>query len=258
MAFWGRERWLAEGGTGIGDCPVKPWNVDRVEAAGYRLSVGHEHFVNNDGSSTVAKLEHEDTFVVKPGQFAFILTKEKVSISKSAIGFISIRASIKFKGLVNVSGFQVDPGFSGNLVFAVFNAGPRHINLREGQEIFSLWIADLDKTVSDEFEGTGKIPNKLDKIPIDVVNDIAGDAMTAYQLSDRLAKVEDYNRTIKLWVTRVFYALVLIGTLLGAAYKDDLEKLISTGGKSTIEQQDAPALEGPQKDVGEGAAGQDG
>lgn len=258
MAFWGRDRWLAEGGSGIGDCPVKPWNVDRVEAAGYRLSVGHEHFVNNDGSSTVAKLEREDTFVVKPGQFAFILTKEKVSISKSAIGFISIRASIKFKGLVNVSGFQVDPGFSGNLVFAVFNAGPRHINLREGQEIFSLWIADLDKTVEDEFEGTGKIPNKLDKIPIDVVNDIAGDAMTAYQLSERLAKVEDYNRTIKLWVTRVFYALALISALLGAAYKDDLAKLISTGHKSTVDQRDDTTPERTPSDVSDGGAGKNG
>lgn len=209
------------------DCPVEPWHVDKVEAAGYRLSVGRECFVNNDGSSTVEKLDNEQTFVVRPGQFAFILTKEKVSIPKSAIGFISIRASIKFKGLVNVSGFQVDPGFSGNLVFAVFNAGPRHINLREGQEIFSLWIADLDKTVDENFEGTGKIPNNLDKIPIDVVNGIAGDAMTAYQLSERLAKVEEYNKSIKLWFSRAFYAFTFVGLLLGAAYKDDLAKLIS-------------------------------
>ena len=237
MAFWGRERWLAEGGSGIGDCPVKPWKVEKVEAAGYRLSVGRELFVNNDGSSTVVKLEDDEAFVVKPGQFAFILTKEKVSISKSAIGFISIRASVKFQGLVNVSGFQVDPGFYGNLVFAVFNAGPRHINLREGQEIFSLWIADLDQKIDDDFEGTGKIPNKLDKIPIDVVNNIAGDAMTAYQLSERLAKVEDYNRNIKLWVTRVFYAMALIGALLGAAYKDDLAKLISSGEEKSVDHQ---------------------
>ena len=119
MSFWGRERWLAEGGKGNRNKPVLPWKEDRVEAAGYRLSVGKEYYVNEDGSSSVVKLDHEDTFVVNPGQFAFILTQEKVRISKSAIGFISIRASIKFKGLVNVSGFQVNPGHKGNLIFAV-------------------------------------------------------------------------------------------------------------------------------------------
>ena len=233
MGFWGRKRWLAEGGSGADDCPVTPWLETRVEAAGYRLSIGREFFVNNDGASTVVQLEEDETFVVKPGQFAFILTKEKVHISKSAIGFISIRASIKFKGLVNVSGFQVDPGFSGNLVFAVFNAGPRHINLREGQEIFSLWIADLDEEVDQLYQNKGKIPNNLDKIPIDIVNDIAGDALTAYQLSERLQKVEDYNRTIKLWVTRSFYLLLLIAALLGAAYRDDLAELISWNERGT-------------------------
>ena len=65
-----------------------------MEAAGYRLSVDKEYFVNEDGSSSVVKLDHEDTFVVNLGQFAFILTKEKVRISKSTIGFISIRASL--------------------------------------------------------------------------------------------------------------------------------------------------------------------
>ena len=66
-----------------------------MEAAGYRLSVDKEYFVNEDGSSSVVKLDHEDTFVVNLGQFVFILTKEKVRISKSAIGFISIRASLQ-------------------------------------------------------------------------------------------------------------------------------------------------------------------
>ena len=66
-----------------------------MEAAGYRLSVDKEYFVNEDGSSSVVKLDHEDTFVVNLGQFAFILTKENVRISKSAIGFISIRASLQ-------------------------------------------------------------------------------------------------------------------------------------------------------------------
>ncbi|MGC1504702.1 MAG: hypothetical protein WA782_11245 [Sulfitobacter sp.] len=241
MAFWGRERWLTEGDKGIGNTPVLPWQKDRVEAAGYRLSVGKEYFVNEDGSSSVVKLDHEDTFVVSPGQFAFILTKEKVQISKSTIGFISIRASIKFKGLVNVSGFQVNPGFNGNLVFAVFNAGPRHINLREGEEIFSLWIADLDAEVQGSHEDKGKIPNNLSNIPMDTINGISGDALTAYQLDSRIKKVEaDHNR-LKLLINRILLGLGVLTTWLAIAYRTELIELVNPSTPETQTQQELPA-----------------
>lgn len=226
MSFWGRERWLAEGGKGNRSKPVSPWKEDRVEAAGYRLSVGKEYYVNEDGSSSVVKLGHEDTFVVNPGQFAFILTKEKVRISKSAIGFISIRASIKFKGLVNVSGFQVNPGHKGNLIFAVFNAGPRHINLREGEDIFSLWIADLDAEVKDDHEVPGKIPSDLSTIPMDVINGISGDALTAYQLDSRIKKVEADHNKLKLLLTRILIGVGPILAWLVVVYRAELIELM--------------------------------
>ena len=163
----------------------------------------------------MVKLDHEDTFVVNPGQFAFILTKDKVRISKSAIGFILIRASIKFMGLVNVSGFQVNPGKNGNLIFAVFNAGPRHINLREGDDIFSLWIADLDAEVKDDHEDTGKIPSDLRNIPMDVINGISGEALTVYQLNSRIKKVEADQNKLKLLLTRILIGVVSILALAG-------------------------------------------
>jgi dCTP deaminase len=240
MAFWGRERWLTEGKTGVENTPVTPWQEDRVEAAGYRLSVGKEYFVNGDGLSTVVKLDYEDTFVVSPGQFAFILTKEKVQISKSAIGFISIRASIKFKGLVNVSGFQVNPGFNGNLVFAVFNAGPRHINLREGEEIFSLWIADLDAEVKGNHEDNGKIPNNLSNIPMDTVNGISGDALTAYQLDSRIKKVEADHNKLKLLITRVILGLGGLTAWLAIVYRTELIELVNPSPPDTPTQQEQP------------------
>ena len=62
----------------------------------------------------------------------------------TAIAFISIRASIKFKGLINVSGFHVDPGFRGQLRFAVYNAGSSEIDLDQDERVFMIWFADLD------------------------------------------------------------------------------------------------------------------
>lgn len=222
MAFWGRDRWLREGSRGYGKCPVLPWNEDKVEAAGYRLAVGREYFVNGDGTSTVKTLNKGQSFVIEPGQFAFILTDERVYISKSSIGFISIRASQKFLGLVNVSGFQVNPGFSGNLIFAVFNAGPKHINIRKGDEIFSLWIGDLDAPLDDTFEEKGKIPNNLDHIPSEVVNGIAGEALTAYQLTERISELRDELGKVKTYALNAAYALGIVATLVGGYYGSKL------------------------------------
>ena len=222
MAFWSRKKWLEEGAKSEGNRPVSPWEEEKVEAAGYRLSVGSEYFVNGDGTSTVNQLEDSEAFVIGPGQFAFILTKEKVRISRAAIGFISIRATIKFRGLVNVSGFQVNPGFHGNLVFAVFNAGPRHVNLRSGDEIFSLWIADLDAPVEEDHEESRKIPNNLERIPTDVINGIAGEALTAYQLSEQISELKQQLSTLKESVAslkaRLIYASVTLGVILTVVF----------------------------------------
>ena len=212
MAFWGRNRWITEG-KGVAP-PVDPWVENRVEAAGYRLSVGKEVYTNGQGDEVLQKLDEGQGFVVAPGQFAFILTGEKVRIPKGSIGFISIRASIKFLGLVNVSGFQVNPGFCGNLIFAVFNAGPKHIHLKRQDEIFSLWIADLDEKVSDDFEDKGKIPNDLKEIPSSVINGIAGKALTAYQLSENLNLQEKRIEKLEAQLHRQKVILGIVFTIV--------------------------------------------
>ena len=51
--------------------------------------------------------------MIPPGQFAFLLTAETVTMPDNAIAFISIKARLKFNGLINISGFHVDPGYRG-------------------------------------------------------------------------------------------------------------------------------------------------
>lgn len=122
---------------------IDPFTPDRVDCAAYTLSIGDEIYVSpNEQASdpttvTVRKLEPGDAFTIPPGQFAFLLTEEVVSVPADALAFISIRAKSKFRGLVNVSGFHVDPGYQGQLTFAVFNAGPVPIHLKRGQPIFA-------------------------------------------------------------------------------------------------------------------------
>lgn len=243
MAFWSKQRWLEEGKRGFLKTPVLPWEPEKVEPAGYKLSIGREYYVNKGGGSTVQQLEKNQGFVIEPGQFAFILTKEKVYVSESAIGFISIRASIKFLGLVNVSGFQVNPGHRGNLVFAVFNAGPKHVHLREGKSIFSLWMADLDAPTNVTGDAGGKIPSDLENIPDDVINGIAGEAMTAYQVSEQISELKTELQKIKNRAIQIGLGLAVIVSLTTMVFGKQFAQSVIQAIKPAAESQVSPHVD---------------
>jgi dCTP deaminase len=111
-----------------------PWTYD--------LRLGKEVYISSD--KTLTKLQDGDSIVIEPGEFALLMTWERLNVPQSHVAFISLRFSHALKGLVNISGFHVDPGFRGHIVFSVYNAGPRPVVLRSGEKVFMLVVADLD------------------------------------------------------------------------------------------------------------------
>lgn len=170
---------------------IEPFLPERVDCAAYTLSVGPEVYVSpNDQTPdpttiTVRKLAQGDAFTIPPGQFAFLLTEEIVSVPADALAFISIRAKIKFRGLVNVSGFHVDPGYRGQLTFAVFNAGPVSIHLKRGQPIFLIWYASLDR--ESAFRKNDPVHKGLDT---EQITAIAGELQSFASLSKKVKDVD--------------------------------------------------------------------
>jgi dCTP deaminase len=150
MAFWGSNTIKKRQVT---DYIVLPFDDNNIKHGRYHLSVGPESYITVD--DVKKEIDLNGQISIESGQFAIILTEETVNIPKNAIGFISIRAGIKFKGLVNVSGFHVDPGYSGRLKFAVYNAGPRNIILSRGQSAFLIWFCDMDDD-TDPYDGEHK------------------------------------------------------------------------------------------------------
>ena len=69
-----------------------------------------------------------------------MITKEYIKIPGDCMGFISIKTKHKLYGLINISGFHVDPGFQGKLKYSVYNAGTADVVLRYGDPIFLLFI----------------------------------------------------------------------------------------------------------------------
>jgi dCTP deaminase len=170
---------------------IDPFSLERVDCAAYTLAIGPEVYVSpNDQTAdpttvTVRQLNQGEAFTVPPGQFAFLLTEEIVSVPADAVAFISIRAKTKFRGLVNVSGFHVDPGYRGQLTFAVFNAGPVPVHLRRGQPIFLIWYASLDRETN--FKKNDGVHKGIDP---ELVTAVAGELQSFAGLSKKVKEIE--------------------------------------------------------------------
>lgn len=204
MAFWSGNKLAVE-------IPrrkiVEEFHAEQVDCSAYTLTLGEEFFVtpdysvpvreNTKKSLTVSKRWDQSLpetqrveggpMIVPPGQFAFLLTEEFLRIPNDVMAFISLKSSAKWRGLINVSGFHVDPGYHGRLIYSVYNAGPTPIQLNRGQDLFLLWIADLDDSATGEY--AKKQARPLLEIPSTMVSEVNRQIHSLQALSDRIEKL---------------------------------------------------------------------
>ena len=212
MSFW-RAETLLEKLPGL----IEPYDATAVDCAAYTLHVGNEIHVSPDqevrspNRHTKRRLDHDEGFTIPPGQFAFLITREKVSVPNNAIAFLSIKARIKFSGLINISGFHVDPGYNGKLLFSVLNVGPRPLHLQQGQALFLIWYADLD---GDTERGRER-GQSFNEIEPEMINRISGEILSLQSLSDKLNVLDNKLKRRKiiercLWGLGVVFAIPVI------------------------------------------------
>ena len=256
MAFWSSQTLLAKLPSLIGS-----FDANKIEQAAYTLSIGKEIFItkdhhNADSQHTKRPLSLNEAFVIPPGQFAFLLTEESIKVPEDAIAFISMKASFKYKGLINISGFHVDPGFSGNLLFSVYNAGPSPIHLKRNLPIFLIWYANLDNTDTKPRTTVG-----FSDIPIHILNQVSTDPIYSLQalstefreinhkVSQGIDQIDNTKKEVYNWLKalKIVGGIVLTIIIGVSAYvgnsligigkfafeqKDDLIKIIEYAAKN--------------------------
>nr|WP_290222525.1 hypothetical protein [Trichocoleus desertorum] len=200
---------------------ITPFNADRIESASYELCLGEEAYISSLPDTPIKDrkkffIKERETVAIPPGQFAFLITFETVTVPDNAIAFISMKFGIKAKGMVNVSGFHVDPGYSGRLIFAVYNAGPLNFHVQHGDRLFCIWFADLD----DKDDSPHNKPG-FDSIPTSLMN--SPDAVSSLpslvkRLDDLEKKVETYSvKQALIWTFVFFLATALLKPWLDMA-----------------------------------------
>ena len=127
---------------------VENYETKCVRQCSYDLRLGKELYLA--GEPVPRFLSEEEPFVsLPPGQFAILTCHEFVQIPSDMMAFISVRSKYKLEGLVNISGFHVDPTFKGVLRFGVQNVGPTDILLKFLEPTFTIFFATLTSNVGE-------------------------------------------------------------------------------------------------------------
>lgn len=206
MTFWNSKMIKDQLDTVIRslDKEGEPVHKKHIKEAAYELSLGPEAYVSGTNEKTI--LRPGGMVAIAPGQIAVLLTEEHVEVPKDVLGFISLKSTVKIPGLINVSGFHVDPGFKGRLVFTVYNAGTETCAFTRGQKMFLIWFAQLEHPGEEE-DHKGNRQN-LKSIPGNDITRLTAEGASPAKLNERLQKMEQ--------LAKIYGALLLAFFLIAA------------------------------------------
>lgn len=185
MTFWSNGRLRAANNSIISD-----FSEDRLDCNSYRLRMGDCYYRTQDIDSrqpqTKLRLGAKEQFVIPAGQFAYLLSKETVKVPPDAMAFISMSTRIKFRGIINVSGFHVDPGYEGKLLYAVYNASPSPIPICEDDTLFKIWFCDIGPGKKVVFNG-----DVVTDIPNDLIQAMSRPILSLQSLGEKITTLEN-------------------------------------------------------------------
>lgn len=223
MSFWSGEKLAIELSKGL----ISPYDPTNIDCASYRLCVGEEAFVTSDkfqtsapGDPLITKLGQvpQHTLRIHPGQFAFLLTKEVVTVPNNAIALISMRAKFKFQGLINVSGFHVDPGWCGKLLFSVYNAGANEVIVSKDEQLFLIVYSSLDQESEKIYKGSSQNQKNINT---ELIKGMTGQVFSPLMLQRKIEALRteiDTQKTKAQTLSNVTYTVSIVaGILLAAA-----------------------------------------
>lgn len=134
---------------------LEPFDKECLQPASIDLRAGGRAMKSSviDERGMVVDLARESKTAVFPGQFAAVLTLEKLALPLNICGRVGLRSFYARKGLISFHGTQVDPGFSGHLVVPIVNMGPEPIILEYGKPFITLELNYLETASSKPYSG---------------------------------------------------------------------------------------------------------
>jgi dCTP deaminase len=182
-----------------------------VKQASYDLRLGNEIYLV--GRRVPDRLTASSPYVlVSPGQFAILTSLEVIRMPKDLIAFIAIRTQYKMQGLVNISGFHVDPTFKGKLLFAVQNVGPADVRLKFGEPTFSIFFSCLEEGDIEDSRDNEKshFTQNLTGIRLQDVQLLGGNSITLSKIQKELDRLRSLVMIYGPFAVAGFLAMIAV------------------------------------------------
>lgn len=186
------------------------------------LRLGAEYFLS--GEKHAKKLSEENPYLtINSGEFALLTTHEIIYVPKDLIGLISMRFGKKSGGLINISGFHVDPGYNGIIIFSVYNAGPKPLTLEYKDDVFMIIFSTITKSVE---EPKKTYQNQMHLSPKHWAHLVGSQPVSVMSLDNRISKLENWN---KLTVGLAIGLAVALGATLLTLILPEILNFFQTG-----------------------------
>jgi len=163
-----------------------------LEASGYDVRVGAKGVLGGEGREIDLR---SDPIQLSPGAYCGVISQEKVRLPDYILARIGSKRALSYDGVILLTGTVVDPGYEGHLLFGLYNASQRRVQIRQGKKICNIVFERLAKRAdkpppSDPSLKTGNFPDQF----IDRMANM--DVLPWMQISERVQEIEQITKDI--------------------------------------------------------------
>lgn len=200
-----------------GELQIENLSDKCLQPASYDMRFGSRLLIST--RSAEIDLFQRGTALLEPGAFALVTTHEKVRLGNNIAGHIGVKSYYTRKGIVVLSGLQIDPGFEGVLVIGLCNASPRSLTAEYLAPFWTVEFHRLARAVAKPFvpgeeQKEGNIP-RADKDYLRTLEtqSLSEMSRSLRELTMNVASLSNAVRTI-YWVMGIGFTIVSIITAL--------------------------------------------
>ena len=197
---------------------LDPPDLERIEPASYDARVGNWAFASS--SKERVNLREKGLLIVEPGEFAVLESRERVELNNRTAAQIGLRSEYARRGLLMLSGPQIDPGFIGILVVRVVNLAPKPIALPYEAPFLTLQFFrlthDVDKPYSGPQQGQGGLSARDIQELVDTEGLTLGQVMkTLSALAEDVAELRGSVSRLAWWIPLIIlFGIAVIGVIV--------------------------------------------
>lgn len=202
-----------------GKLRMENFSEKSLQPASYDMRIGSRLLISSEEAEL--DLFQRGSATLKPGVFALVTTHEKVSVDDTVAGHIGVKSYYTRKGLVMLTGLQIDPGFEGVLVIGLYNASPRSLTLEYLAPFCTVEFHQLAKPVERAFvSGSEQKDGQIPRADKDYLRTLETQSLSEMseslrELTINVSTMSDAIRSMK-WVMGAGFAFVsLVVAIIG-------------------------------------------